>query len=104
MLDDVEGDDLGFIAVIVSRTARGRVRARGDPEAAALEEAWRLAERSGDLQRPAGRRSPDAPSWPGSGSVPDDVIADLLDVTGQARSSGVRHAIGVARVLGRGRA
>jgi DNA-binding CsgD family transcriptional regulator/tetratricopeptide (TPR) repeat protein len=96
MLDDVEGDDLGFIAVIVSRTARGRVRARrGDPEAAApLEEAWRLAERSGDLQR----------RWPAiagrvelawlSGSVPDDVIADLLDVTGQARSSGVRHAIG----------
>ena len=96
LLGDLERDDISLISTIVARTALGRTRTRrGDPGAGApLEEAWRLSQATGDLQR----------RWPAvagrielawlAGTVADHLVADLLDVLAQAEPSGVRFAVG----------
>jgi DNA-binding CsgD family transcriptional regulator/tetratricopeptide (TPR) repeat protein len=100
-------DDVTPTTRIVALTALGRLRARrGDPGAAPpLEQAWVLAQRTGDLQR----------LWPAvagrvelawlRGSVPEAIVADLLGVLAAAESSGLHYANGElgfwAWILGR---
>jgi DNA-binding CsgD family transcriptional regulator len=59
-----------------------------------LDDAWRRADATGDLQRrwPAVAARVEA-AWL-AGGVPADLVADLLDVRAQALGSGVRWAVG----------
>jgi DNA-binding CsgD family transcriptional regulator/tetratricopeptide (TPR) repeat protein len=89
-------DDITPTTRIVALTALGRTKVRrGENDAAdALDRAWLLAQRTGDLQRlwpvAAGRAEL---AWL-RGRVDDAVATDLLDVLTRAERSGVPYAIG----------